>query len=479
MQFKRVIRRWMLNGLGVVLVLLLILEIAMSMVVQSYYYQQVQNSLYARTRSLSDLLETYVNESGYVFSDNAYAFVESFPDKEKMELQILDAAGTILASSTGFLPKEELLPDYQNALENGISSSQDEAKGIWVGRNAAGEKVSSVTMLIFRKDGTLCGAVRCLSSMELIDRQIFLLISVLLFFALTVLFFVVLSNSYFISSILKPLMEIGTTAQKIAQGDYTKRIEKQYDDEIGELCETINHMASEIAAADRLQNEFIRSVSHELRTPLTAIKGWSDTLRDTDNVDNELLDKGLEVIGNETDRLSGMVEDLLDFSRIQQTVKVSSSKFEKLDLFAEIEETVFLFRDRARREGIHLHCMMQEELPPVFGDRDRLRQVFTNILDNAIKYSREEGHIRVDAAMINDQVQIVFSDDGIGIAPDALPNIKNKFFRANNAKPGSGIGLAVADEIIRAHKGTLEIESQEHKGTVVTITLPTIKREEL
>ena len=116
MQFKRVIRRWMLNGLGVVLVLLLILEIAMSMVVQSYYYQQVQNSLYARTRSLSDLLETYVNESGYVFSDNAYAFVESFPDKEKMELQILDAAGTILASSTGFLPKEELLPDYLNAL---------------------------------------------------------------------------------------------------------------------------------------------------------------------------------------------------------------------------------------------------------------------------------------------------------------------------------------------------------------------------
>ena len=202
-------------------------------------------------------------------------------------------------------------------------------------------------------------------------------------------------------------------------------------------------------------------------------------MREIDPADEELFNRGLEVIGDETDRLSGMVEELLDFSRIQQTVKVSSTQFEKLDLFAEIEDTVFLFRERVQREGLHLHCVLQEELLPVMGDRARLKQVFTNILDNAIKYSKESGSIRVEAAMINKCVQIVISDDGVGISQEALPNVKNKFYRANNLRPGSGIGLAVADEIVRAHNGTLEIESQENVGTTVTIVLPTVKSEEL
>ena len=147
-------------------------------------------------------------------------------------------------------------------------------------------------------------------------------------------------------------------------------------------------------------------------------------------------------------------------------------------MFAEVEETAFLFKDRAHREGLELQCVCQEELPPIRGDKARLKQVFSNILDNAIKYSREYGFIRVEAACVNDTVQIVFSDNGIGISAAALPNVKNKFYRANNQKPGSGIGLAVADEIIQAHGGSLELESAENKGTVVTVTLPITKGEE-
>lgn len=475
MQFKKVVRRWMINGLGVILVLLVILEVAMAIVIRSYYYQQVQNSLYTRVRSLTDMLELYVDEVDFDFENNARAYIEDFPDKEKMELQFLNASGKIFASSTGFLPEDSIPMDFQNALERGLTDRND-ARGLWQGNNAAGQKVSAVTMLIFKEDGTLCGAVRCLSALNNVDQQIVLLISVIIVFGLSVLFFVMLSSSYFVSSILRPLMEVGESAKRIAQGDYTFRIEKQFDDEIGELCDTINDMAAEIAAADKLQNEFISSVSHELRTPLTAIKGWSETLQSCGPEDRELMAKGLEVISSETGRLSGMVEELLDFSRLQQTIKVSA--FERLDLFAEVEETVFLFRERASREGLELQCVLQEELPPIWGDRARLHQVFSNILDNAIKYSRDYGTIRVEAGRVDDGIQLVFSDNGIGITPEALPNVKNKFFRANNLRPGSGIGLAVADEIIRAHNGTLEIESTPGKGTVVTITLPAMKREE-
>ncbi len=472
--FKRVVRRWMVNGLGVVLVLLLVLEMTMAVIIQSYYYQQVQNSLYTRAKSLCDIVETYIERGGFQFQYDVHALVGNFPDKEIMEAQFISPSGQILASSTGFIPESDQLEDFQQALQNHFMSNVD--RGVWVGKNETGQKVSSVTVLIFEEDGTLCGAVRCLGAMENVDQQIILLISVLILFGIAVLFFVILSSSYFISTILKPLLEIGSTAKKIAQGDYSCRIEKQFDDEIGELCDTVNDMAGEIAAAGRLQNEFIRSISHELRTPLTAIKGWSDTLREDELGDRELAIKGLEVISGETERLSNMVEELLDFSRIQQTMKVAA--FERIDIFAELEETTFLFKDRANREGLTLHCVCQEELPPIKGDRARLRQVFSNILDNAIKYSREHGTIRVEAALINEAVQIVFSDDGIGISSEALPNVKNKFYRANNRKPGSGIGLAVADEIIRAHNGTLEIESVIEKGTVVTITLPVTKGEE-
>lgn len=469
MLFKKVTRRWLVNGLGVVAVLLLILEVVAALVIRSYYYEQTENSLYTRARSFSDMLGAYAEQSPLDFEASARDYMEQFPDKEKIEFQVLSATGEILASSTGFIPESDSLEDYRAAVQT-YATQSGEPKGVWVGKNAAGQKVLAITLLVTDNSDTVYGAIRYLVALDRVDSQITLLISIMVAFGLAVIFFVMLSSAYFVGSILQPLTEIGTTAKKIAQGDYSCRVEKRHDDEIGELCDTINEMAADIADAGRLQNEFISSISHELRTPLTAIKGWSETLRDESMRDEEMLRKGLDVISSEAERLSGMVEDLLDFSRIRQLKP--SAQFEKLDVFAEVQEAVFLFRDRAQREGITVQCIEQEKLPAVLGDRARLRQVFVNILDNALKYSRENGTVRVDAATVADSVQVVISDNGIGISKKDLPNVKQKFYRANNHKPGSGIGLAVAEEIVNAHHGTLEIESTEGEGTVVIVTLP-------
>ena len=307
-------------------------------------------------------------------------------------------------------------------------------------------------------------------SLTLVDRQVWILVGVMLLFGVVIVFFVALSSSYFISSIVNPVTEIGRAARRIALGEYDFRIEKKYDDEIGELCDTLNYMAGEIDTAERMKNDFISSVSHELRTPLTAIKGWSETLRQVGPDDTEMMEKGLDVIAGEAERLSGIVEELLDFSRMQSGHLMM--KFGRTDVVAELEEAVFLFRDRAEKSGIAMQYVEAPDIQPVLGDRDRLKQVFINVLDNAIKYSNTGGKIRVEAADMGGHVQIVVSDTGVGISKEDLPNIKNKFYKANKTRPGSGIGLALADEIIRRHKGRLDIESEEGVGTTVIITLP-------
>ena len=408
---RGITRRWILNGLGVIVGLLVVFEVAFAVVIRSYYYQRVETSLYTRARSLSDRLSAEVKQDSFDFESSAWEEVEHFQDKEreKMELQVLDAGGNVLVSSTGFRPLADEKPDFVQALQ-AVQRNTDEDRGVWRGRNAAGEKITAMTVLVRYSDGTICGAVRYLVSMEKVDSQILLLIAVMLLFGMAVIFFVMLSSSYFVSSILNPITEIGQAARKIALGDYDSRIEKRYDDEMGDLCDTINYMAGEISAAERMQNDFISSVSHELRTPLTAIKGWSETLRQGGAADEELMNKGLEVISSEAERLSGIVEELLDFSRMQGGHM--TMRFGRMDVLAELEEAVVLFRERAKREDIDLVYIEGENLSPITGDKDRLKQVFINIIDNAIKYSNAGGRVRIEAVQMGGNVQIVISDSG-------------------------------------------------------------------
>jgi signal transduction histidine kinase len=266
---------------------------------------------------------------------------------------------------------------------------------------------------------------------------------------MAILFFVIISSVYFINSIVRPIGDVSITARRIAQGDFEARLAKETDDEIGELCDSINYMAGELKTTDKLKNDFISSVSHELRTPLTAIKGWCETIIDSGSSDKETLERGLGVISSETDRLSGMVEELLDFSRMQSgRLKLI---FERIDLLAELGEAVMIFTERARREGIALVYDEPEAAAPVHGDRNRLRQVFINIIDNAFKYSDTGGRVKIAARLEDDWVSVTIADTGCGIAPDDLPKVKQKFYKANSSRRGSGIGLAVADEIIVMH----------------------------
>ena len=282
--------------------------------------------------------------------------------------------------------------------------------------------------------------------------------------------FMLFMSSYFIRSILEPISQITTTAKRIAAGSYGVQIPKQYDDEIGELADTINEMSVQISQSEKTQSEFISSVSHELRTPLTAISGWSETLLHAENLDSETR-RGMHIILREARRLTGMVEELLEFTRMQNgrfTLSV-----EKSDLLAEFEDTVFMYGSRLKQEGITLNYTPTDEpVPEIPCDVARMRQVFLNILDNAAKHGGDGKRIDASLDYENGSVVVRIRDYGPGIPEDELPHVKMKFYKGSSKARGSGIGLAVCEEIVSMHGGTLTLENAEGGGTLVTISIP-------
>ena len=467
MAVKKITKRWLLNSLGVILVILIALEIVIAFSIKDYYYGSVEKVIYSQSETVSGLLSKYYSEGTGDYEDYFRGIVTSFEKRNIMELMAMDEDGNVILTSSGFLPERgSLTPDCFEAKDN-------------IGKNAEyigeinGENIMSVTVI---PDGSTeeFFSFRLVTSMENVDRQILVAIIGTSLIGIAIIFFVIVSGSYFINSIVNPVGQISETAKKIVEGDFNAKIEKKTDDEIGELCETINYMADELGATERMKNDFISSVSHELRTPLTAIKGWAEMLEDSSkdrSIDSKTLERGMGVIIGETERLSVMVEELLDFSRLQSGRMVLQPM--KLDIIAELSEAVLTFEQRAIREKKALIYDENDDIIPVMGDKNRLRQVFVNIIDNALKYSDEGGSVTISAIRLeNGFVDIVVKDTGIGIPADQLEKVKTKFFKGNATRRGSGIGLAVADEIIRMHGGEILLDSVEGEGTTVTIRLP-------
>ncbi len=467
---KGITKRWATNTLLITALILLVLVAACVMFFTSYYRNYVVNYLsgYANETVIT-YFTPYVDGDDVVFSQKAKEFTDSFADKSRIEVQVIDKTGNVLVSSSGFASDEQIktMGDVKDAQKTNTGVCK------WFGYNRNGEHIASVAMVLPQtKNGEFSGAVRFMTSMRGIDRQILSFSFILLAVYVVALFFVALSGVFFVQTIVAPLQKINETAKLIAKGNYDVRIESEdkNEDEITDLAKSINTMINEVAVADKMKNDFISTVSHELRTPLTAIKGWGEMLKELDGEDREISRRGTEVIINESERLSHLVEELLDFSRMQSGNL--TLRLEKIDVLAELDEAVFVFKERSKRDSIEINYNAPEIPAPMMGDPNRIKQVFVNILDNAFKYNKQGGYVKVDAKVDDGVLTINFSDTGCGIAPEDLPNVKKKFYKANIQVRGSGIGLAVVDEIIKLHSGDIEINSEVDVGTTVTIVLP-------
>lgn len=460
-------KRWFFGTFCVIAGIIILISISSFLLIFNHYYNYIEMTLDSRASDLvNSYFSQYIGSNNETFVSGAVRFIESFSDKDIMEVWVIDKAGKPIVSSSGFdIDSETVMPDYDLAL---IS---DTDKGKWIGKLSGGEKVMAITAMIQNVKGEYAGAVRYISSLEDVDRYLGFIGLVVFIIAAIILCFVFASGQYFIRSIVRPVLRVNETAEKIAKGDLTARVNTiSTHDEIEQLCSTFNKMADELNQTESLKNDFISTISHELRTPLTAIKGWGETLMQLGDSDPETTSKGMSVIIGESQRLSDMVEELLDFSRMQNG-KMQLNK-SKIDVLAELDDAVFTLKDRAIREGLEVIYNVPHLPLPMYGDAPKIRQVFVNLLDNSIKYNEHGGKVIVLAEIRDKELVIFFTDTGCGISPENIPRVTAKFFRANMSVHGTGIGLAVADEIIKLHNGKMEINSVLGEGTTVTVTLP-------
>ncbi len=464
LKFKGIARRWILYIYLPITLAVIIFLAVFSAVYSSLFIERVEKS----AEDYSDIFSTLSECDKTTFEETAILLSEGYEHKTLLEIQVIDASGKIFVSTTGFEPEKETMPDYEQALSN-------KKHGRFQGKNAAGEKILAGTNMLYTESGELLGAYRWITSLSTANRHITNFFLMFLVICLGVLGMLAFSGLYFIKSIVKPIRDVSNTARKIAAGDFESTIEIKKNDEIGELCDSINYMASELNRAEDMKNDFISSVSHELRTPLTAIRGWGETAKMSVGFDDDIVSRGLDVILSETERLSGLVEDLLDFSRMQNgRLSVNTTP---IDISGMLETAVDMYTELARKQGIEVSFNPPRTPSIVMGDPDRLKQVFVNIIDNAVKYTEKGGLVLVVQTREEACVRILVKDTGVGIPAQDIDRVKEKFFKSNKTVRGSGIGLAVADEIIKQHQGLLFIESTEGAGTTVTIVLPLYEEE--
>lgn len=469
MAVKKITRRWLFNSFGIILVIVIIMVVAVAFSVKNYYYSGVRQYIMTRADSVSERLTSYSQNAGADFMSQVWRMVEQFEFRDRMELIAVQNESTIIITSSGFKPEGDIdMPDYRLAVQS------TDGVGEYVGM-LDGQKVMAITCMISRLSGEELSAMRYVVSLERVDEQILISIGIAVLMALAVICFVIFSSSYFVNSIIRPLGEMNNTTKLIAKGDFGARLDVNSDDEIGELCRSINEMAEGLSLSEQIKNDFISSVSHELRTPLTAIRGWGETLVSDVELDPQTAKKGISIIMSEAQRLSNMVEELLDFSRMQGGRLMLET--ERLDAVAELSDAVLMYTQRAKQENKTLIYDEPEFFAPVNGDRNRLRQVFVNILDNALKYSDSGDSVTVACALDGARLIVSVSDTGVGISEEDLPKVKTRFYKGKTTRRGSGIGLAVADEIISMHGGSLELRSAKGSGTTVTITLPIASKE--
>ncbi len=450
------------NFMLVIVISVLILEVFLVNAAKQYYYKAVEDILSNQIMFSADFYSKYFSSTN--LQDIVIDDVDVFWHQTTAQVLILDLDGRVLMDSIGAYHSVDAVQTSD------IISAKEGKKGVWTGNvDYSDFPIMAVSQPIV-VEGETIGILRFVTTLEETNEIIGNIAKILLAVGIIVILISGVVSIFLANTIVKPLEEVTKVAEKMADGQLKVRNEKRFDDEIGKLSDTLNYMAEELIKKEQLKNDFISSVSHELRTPLTSIKGWAITLKSQELRDEDLLLDGLEIIEKESDRLTSMVEELLDFSRFVSG-RISLDK-EVVDMKDLVEQVGKQLKPKARERNLDFNYSYDSELPNIVADGNRLKQVLINLLDNAFKFTPDGGSVNLTCNLVEDGILIQVKDTGIGISKEDLPYVKDKFYKGKSSKSHSGLGLSICDEIVKLHGGVIEVESELNKGTKMSVFLP-------
>ncbi|MBO4948473.1 MAG: HAMP domain-containing histidine kinase [Peptococcaceae bacterium] len=454
-------RRLIGNYITIALVTVLILEGLFAVAISEYYVGGVERILANQAETSATFFSQYA-DAGDVYKKSNYIF-ENLDVEETALIEVIDMQGHVVIDSTGSSAEEIInTSDVAQALKGNSA--------VWRGRSELNEPIVAVSAPIY--DGfAVVGVLRYVSSLAPAYQVLGQFFALLLLFGLGVIAVAFLYGRAMAQRILEPIQELVRVTEEVAQGNYKVTAIKYHNDEIGQLVDAVNIMTKEITRADQAKSEFISSISHELRTPLAAIKGWAETMQDMKD-DIEVVEEGLSIVSKETDRLIILVNDLLDFSRLQaHRIELKKEEFSISDL---LENIIGQFTVRCQQERIKMMLLTDNQESWVFADYNRLKQVLINVVDNAMKFTvgRPNAEIRISSQVLDDQIIVIVEDNGSGISPEDLQRVKEKFYKGSSNKSGTGLGLSIASEIMELHGGKMLIDSTLNVGTKVVLVMP-------
>ena len=440
--------------------------------VQNYYYDSVRQSLKSQVEYTNSVYNNSINNIENTTFDEK---ISNILEKQrvvgglKYAIQVINKDKYIIIDQYGIKKHEKIeAEDVDKALKS-IKDVKD-LSPITHKIKSTNEHVMSISVPI-KINNVIEGAIRYSVSLNEIDATIFKLALGLIIAGIFILIIAISLSLRFAETIIQPLIELKEFANELAHGNFSIKLKDTSisDDEIGDLAKTFVYMASEIDKSEKLKEEFISSISHELRTPLTSIKGWSETLG-YEGITRDELDLGLGIIQDETERLIKLVEELLDFSRLaSDRIKL---KIDTVNIKSLAIGVMNQLKVKSSEKDIRLNVAFENEnIDLIQGDKDRLRQVLINLIQNSIKFTDEDGFINIIVSQDEEYTTIKVVDNGVGIEKENLEKVLDKFFQEDYNESGSGLGLAISNEIVKLHGGKMTLNSKKGVGTSITVKI--------
>ena len=458
---------------ALILIVVFVLNFFVSLRLHEHFEQKISAELRSNAVLVGDILQTDLIEGN---SEEIQQKTGKLADKLDLRITVVEKGGRVLGDSEqqpSLMMNHSDRLEIAEAIENGFGQSTRFS-------DTLGLDMKYVTVRVDR-GGRILGIVRFALPLSRVQPEIRSIYRIVLFGAVAAVI-IALIVAYFVSrSITLPIRQMQETAQQIAKGDFGKRVRIKSRDELGELAKSFNTMADELQhqmenlrRMDRMRTDFVANVSHELKTPLTLIRGYIETLEDRAMDDKKAATKFISIIKEHADRLANIVNDLLSLSELE--LSDDSVHKTEFDLKEIIDEISLGFGHALADKKQMLTVSSQGGDLTIRADHDKIEQVFVNLIDNAVKYTKESGCIELSLVELDREVCVTVQDNGIGIPREHRERIFERFYRVDKARSrdlgGTGLGLSIAKHIVLAHNGKISIESEFNKGTKISVILP-------